>query len=126
MNAKERYNRLKDLQTLATRLQVALIEEADLALAEVEAIEESVVEQLETPKCCDESNNPVIPDSCEPEKRYRDVTPADIGEKVWVRHFDQQKWISRELLDCSFGLFFCKSPSGKRTKWKFARIEVTE
>jgi hypothetical protein len=121
VSAKDRLDRLRKIEILAVRLQVALREERETAENQVAEVESSIAEEERF-------------QAAETPDEWRVPCPSDVGSMIQVRDTEDLEWVDRKLVailvDMSpyKGTFVCHRRNKTEQNapcytWKFARIK---
>ena len=130
MSAKERLKRLRDLREIAANLHRSILDECDIAQAEVAAIERTVAD---SDKRCEALEQMVTWDGKQPDFWYisgsswKRATAAHVGKLVRVGNKPREKPTElpeAKLMGVAHGWFCCEGTKGQVVGWKYAWIEA--
>ena len=129
MSARERLQRLRSLREMAANLHRSILDECDMAQAEVAAIERTVAD---SDKRCEALEQMVTWDGKQPDFWYisgsswKRATAAHVGKLVRVGNKPREKPTElpeAKLMGVAHGWFCCEGTKGQVVAWKHAWIE---
>ncbi len=129
MSAKQRLQRLRSLREIAANLHRSILDECDMAQAEVAAIDRTVAD---SDKRCEALEQMVTWDGDQPDfwsldgKIWKRATAAHVGKMVRVNNRPSCKPTESpeaKLIGIAHGWICCEGSKGQIVEWKYAWIE---
>jgi len=129
VSAKQRLQRLRSLREIAANLHRSILDECDMAQAEVAAIDRTVAD---SDKRCEALEQMVTWDGDQPDfwsldgKIWKRATAANVGKLVRVNDRASCKPTESpeaKLIGIAHGWMCCEGSKGQTVAWKYAWIE---